>query len=74
MLKHITRSRMIQVWFAAVALVVAAGIAAGAAMTMGTGAMLAALCLVPPAMILMLWPGVEPPTIAEVLHDGERRG
>lgn len=72
MLKHLTRARAIQFWFAAVALVVAAGIAFGAAMTLGTGAMLVALCLVPPAMILLLWPGIEPPTIAEVLHDTER--
>lgn len=74
MLKHMSRSRAIQVWFAAVALIVAAGIALGAAMTLGTGAMLLALCLVPPAMILLLWPGTEHPTIAEVLHDAERRG
>ena len=34
--------------------------------------MLLALCLAPPAIILMLWPGVQPPAIAEVLHDAER--
>jgi hypothetical protein len=74
MLKHMTRSRVIQIWFAAVALILAAGIAFGAAMTIGTGAMLVALCLVPPAIILVLWPGVEHQTVAEVLHDAERRG
>jgi hypothetical protein len=74
MLKHMTRARLIQAWFAAVALIVVASIAFGAAMTIGTGAMLLALCLVPPAMILMLWPGRERPTVAEVLHDAERRG
>jgi hypothetical protein len=74
MWNNITRSRMIQVWFAAVALVVAAGITLGVDMTLGTGALLAALCLVPPAIILMLWPGAERRTIAEVLHDAERRG
>jgi len=74
MLKNITRSRMIQAWFAAVALVVAAGIARGVDMTFGTGALLAALCLVPPAIILMLWPAAERRTIAEVLHDAEGRG
>jgi hypothetical protein len=72
MLKDVTRSRLIQVWFAAVTLVVVAGVALGAAVTIGTGAMLLALCLAPPAIILMLWPGVQPPTIAEVLHDAER--
>jgi hypothetical protein len=72
MRKEMTRSRLIQVWFAAVALVVVAGVALGAAVTIGTGAMLLALCLVPPAIILMLWPAAQPPTIAEVLHDAER--
>jgi hypothetical protein len=74
MLKDMTRSKLIQIWFAAVALVIVAGIAFGASLTAGTGAMLLALCLVPPAIILMLWPGVEPPTVAEVLHDVDRRG
>jgi hypothetical protein len=72
MRKNITRSRLIQIWFAAMALVIVAGIALGAAVTIGTGAMLLALCLVPPAIILLLWPGVQTPTIAEVLHDAER--
>ncbi len=69
MRQDMTRSRLIQVWFAAVALIVVAGIALGAAVTIGTGAMLLGLCLVPPMIILMLWPGVQTPTIAQVLHD-----
>jgi hypothetical protein len=72
MRKNITRSRLIQIWFAAMALVIVAGVALGVAVTIGTGAMLLALCLVPPAIILLLWPGVQTPTIAEVLHDAER--
>jgi hypothetical protein len=74
MLNDMSRSRVIQVWFAAVALVVVAGVAFGASVTVGTGALLLALCLVPPAIILMLWPGVQPPTAAEVLHGTNRRG
>ena len=57
MLKDVTRSRLIQIWFAAVALVVVAGIALGVSVTGGTGAMLLALSLVPALLILMLWPG-----------------
>jgi len=74
MLNDMTRSRLIQVWFVAVALVVVAGVALGASVTIGTGAMLLALCLVPPAILLMLWPFVPAPTVAEVLHDSEGRG
>ena len=72
MLKNMPRSKWIQVWFAAVALVVAASVALGAAVTIGSGAPLLALCLVPPVVILLLWPGVQRPTIAEVLHNAER--
>ena len=73
MFKQMTRSKLIQVWFATVALVLAAGIAFGVAMTVGTVTMLLALCLVPPALLVMLWPAIQPPTIAEVLHDAEQR-
>ena len=69
MLNDMTRSRVIQVWFGAAALVVAASVALGASVTVGTGALLLALCLVPPVITLMLWPGVQAPTVAEVLHD-----
>ena len=70
MLKDVTRSRLIQIWFAAVALVVVAGIALGVSVTGGTGAMLLALSLVPAFLILMLWPGRPAPTI---LTPGWRR-
>ncbi len=72
MLKDMTRAGLIQVWFAAVALGVVAGIALGASVTIGTGLILLALCLAPPTIVLMLWPGAHPPTAAEVLRD-ERR-
>ncbi len=73
MLRDMTRSKVIQTWFAAVVLVVVAGIAFGASVTIGTGAMLLALCLVPPAIVLLLWPGVQPPTAGEVIHGVDRR-
>jgi len=73
MLTDMTRSRLIQIWFTAVALVIVAGIALGASVTVGTGAILLALCLAPPAIVLRLWPDRRPQTIAEVLHDAEGR-
>jgi hypothetical protein len=72
MLKDMTRSKAIQVWFVAVALVLVASVALGVSVTAGTAAMLLALCLVPPAIVLMLWPGGPPPTVAELLHDADR--
>jgi hypothetical protein len=73
MLKHMTRAKVLQIWFGAAALIIAASIAFGAALTVGTGPMLVAFCLVPPVIILMLWPGAERPTVAEVLHQAEHR-
>ena len=74
MMKDMTRSRLIQAWFAAVALAVVASVVLGASVTIGTGALLLAVSLVPPVIVLMLWPGVQPPTVAEVLNGTDRRG
>ena len=73
MLRNMTRSRVIQVWFAAVALVVVGDVAFGAAVTVGTGAMLFALSLIPPAIVLLLWPGAQPITAADVLYGRDQR-
>jgi hypothetical protein len=74
MLKDLTRARVILLWFAIVAVVIAGGVAFGASVTVGTGAMLLALCLAPPVIVLLMWPRVQPRTVAEVLHDVEQRG
>jgi hypothetical protein len=73
MVRNMTRSRLIQGWFVAVALIVAASVALGMTVTLGTGLLLAALSLVPPAIVLALWPGVQAPTASDVLHDTNRR-
>jgi hypothetical protein len=69
-----TRSKVIQGWFATVALLAAAAMAFGANITLGTGLILLALSLVPPAIVLLLWPGVQPPTAGDVLRGTDRRG
>jgi hypothetical protein len=73
MFNNLTRSRLLQAWFTSVALIAVAGFALGATMTMGTGAIVLALCLVPPAIVMKLWPATQPQTIAQVLHDTDRR-
>ena len=73
MLKHMTRANVIQVWFAAVALVVVAAVALGAQMTVGTGGMLLALSLVPPLIVFLLWPGPQSVTAGDVLRGSDRR-
>jgi len=71
--REMTRSRLIQIWFATMSLVVAAVVAIGVTVTIGTIAMLVALSLVPPAIVLALWPGVQPMTAADVLYGRDRR-
>lgn len=71
MFKDMTRSGLLQVWFAAVTLIVVAAIALGVSISLSTGALLLALCLAPPLILRMLWPGVPPQTIAEVIHDAD---
>jgi hypothetical protein len=61
------------VWFAAVLLVAVAGMALGISVTVSTGAVLLALSLVPPAIVLLLWPGGQPLTASQVLHAPARR-
>jgi hypothetical protein len=72
-LLHVTRSRVIQVWFAAVLLIGVAGIALGITVTTGTAAVLLAMCLVPPAVVLMLWPSDRASTMAEAIHNAKSR-
>lgn len=72
MKEHITRWQLIQIWFGAVILVAVACIAFDIAITGGTAAVLLGAAFVPPIILLVLWPGVQPPTANEVLHEAER--
>jgi hypothetical protein len=68
-----TRRSLIGIW---VAILVAAAVAAslsGVSITVGMTELWLAACLVPPAVLLMVWRGAPPPTIAEVLHTVDPR-
>jgi len=67
-----TRSRLIQLWFAASALLFVASVSLGLTVTLATWMMLAMLSLVPLAIALVLWPGAQPQSASEVLHDRNR--
>jgi hypothetical protein len=73
MLKHMTRTNVIQVWFAAIALVVVAAVALGAQVTIGTAGLLLALSLVPPIIVFLLWPGPQSLTAGDVFRGTDRR-
>ena len=74
MLKDLTRANVIQIWFAAVALVVVAAVALGADVTVSTGGVLLALSLVPALIVFLLWPEAQSITAGDVLRGTDRRG
>jgi hypothetical protein len=73
MLRNMTRTRVIQVWFTAFALVVVAAAAFGADVNVGTGGMLLTLSLVPALIVFLFWPGAQPLTAGEVIRGTDRR-
>jgi len=73
MLNNISRARLVGTWFAAVAVVFACSVIVGAPMTIGAGELWLVGCLVPPAVMLLVWRGAPPVTVAELLHAANRR-
>ena len=67
MLKGISRTRLVGFWFAAVAVIIAWVVATGVNIAIGTAALLT-MCLVPPAIMLLVWRGAPPPTVGELLY------
>ena len=55
-----------------VAFLVAGGLALGATIAAGTGMLVLALCIVPPAILLMMWPSAPTLSVAEVLRNVDR--
>ena len=68
-----TRSKMIQGWFAAVALISAAVLAYGVVWSVWTWAVMMAVCLVPPTFLMMLWNDGRKRSISEVIYDAEQQ-
>jgi len=68
MLKDLSRARLVGAWCAAVLVIGMGSVVAGAAITISNGALLLAMCLVPVAVILLVWRGAPPVTVAELLH------
>jgi hypothetical protein len=68
MLNDITRNRLVGLWFAAVAVVIASVVAAGATVTASTTALLLTLSVVAPGILIALWRGAPPQTVGEILY------
>jgi hypothetical protein len=74
MLKKLSRAQMAGLWCAAVVTTAAASVAGGAPTTSGAVELWLAACLVPPAVMLLVWRGAPPVTVAELLHDVNQPG
>ncbi len=73
MLKDISRRTLVGFWFATVALIIAFANAMGVSVAASTMAVLLTLCLVPPGILLFVWRGAPPPTVAEILYAANSR-
>jgi hypothetical protein len=68
MFQSITRPIVIGIWFALLLLAAAVAEVVGLPMTAAASSLWVAACVVPPAILLMVWRGAPPQTVAEVLH------
>jgi hypothetical protein len=68
MLNNFSRTRLAGAWCAAIGVLGACGVVAGAALTTSSLELLLATCFVPPAVMLLVWRGAPPATVAELLH------
>jgi hypothetical protein len=69
MLKHMSRTRLALAWCVAVVVVGALAVVNdGTVITLANGGLLLVVGLIPPAIMLLVWRGPPPLTIAEVLH------
>jgi hypothetical protein len=63
-----TRPIAVGIWCVLLLLVAGAAALAGVPITGAAGSLWIAACVVPPAIMLMVWRGAPPQTVAEVLH------
>jgi hypothetical protein len=72
MLKDISRARLAGAWCATVIVVGACGVVAGAPITVSNGNLLLFTCLVPAAVMLLLWGAARPIAVPQLLTSVNR--
>ena len=68
MLTSLSRARCVGAWCTAVIVIAAGSVLGGAAITLDVGELWFAACVVPPAIMLLVWRGAPPVTVAELLY------
>ena len=72
MLKGISRARLVGAWFATVGVMIATRVVSGATITISSGGLWLAACVVPPAVMWLVWRDASPVTLAALLHSVNR--
>ena len=67
-MKAICRARLVGAWFATVGVMTAARVVSGATMTISSGGLWLAACVVPPAVMWLVLRVASPVTFAALLH------
>jgi hypothetical protein len=73
MFTRITPRTLVALWAALLVAIAVTAVAFGVVVDVSVAALWAAACVVPPAVLLMVWRGAPPPTIAEVLYAVDRK-
>jgi hypothetical protein len=68
MFRITSRGRLIGAWCATLALVGAAAVAVGQTFSIANGALMLLAGLMPLSVVLLVWRGAPPATVAELLH------
>jgi len=68
MLKDISRARLVGGWFVAVVVMIACAVVGGVAITTSNIELSLVAGLVPPAVMLLVWPGAPVATVTELLY------
>jgi hypothetical protein len=66
-----SRGQWAGIWCAAVLVLSAGAVAAGVGITFGNVVLMLLACLAPPAIMLLVWRGPPPQTVAELLYDAK---
>lgn len=65
---NLSRTQWAGIWPACLFVLTACAAIGGVRLTVADGALLLVACLAPPAIMLLVWRGPPPPTVAEVLY------
>jgi hypothetical protein len=68
MLKDLSRARVAGAWCAALLVIGALSVVAGAPVSISNVELWLVACLVPPSVMMLMWRGAPPRTVAEVLY------